>query len=85
MVDAAAVAAEIKRFAPEGAALLLDSRKICKGDVFFAVKGAHTDGRVFIEKACSAGASCVVAEKGNIFIALLGPLQLPTTVIRRPR
>ena len=66
MVDAAAVAAEIKRFAPEGAALLLDSRKICKGDVFFAVKGAHTDGRVFIEKACSAGASCVVAEKGNI-------------------
>ena len=34
MVDAAAVAAEIKRFAPEGAALLLDSRKICKGDVF---------------------------------------------------
>ena len=66
MVDAAAVVAEIKRFAPEGAALLLDSRKICKGDVFFAVKGAHTDGRVFIEKACSAGASCVVAEKGNI-------------------
>ena len=66
MVDAAAVAAEIKRFAPEGAALLLDSRKIRRGDVFFAVKGAHTDGRVFIEKACSAGASCVVAEKGNI-------------------
>ena len=47
MVDAAAVAAEIKRFAPAGAALLLDSRKIRKGDVFFAVKGAHTDGRVF--------------------------------------
>ena len=66
MVDAVAVAAEIKRFAPAGAALLLDSRKIRKGDVFFAVKGAHTDGRVFIEKACSAGASCVVAEKGNI-------------------
>ena len=44
MVDAAAVAAEIKRFAPEGAALLLDSRKIRRGDVFFAVKGAHTDG-----------------------------------------
>ena len=27
MVDAVAVAAEIKRFAPAGAALLLDSRK----------------------------------------------------------
>ncbi len=24
----------------------------------------HTDGRIFIEKACVAGASCVVAEKG---------------------
>ena len=51
MVDAVAVAAEIKRFAPAGAALLLDSRKIRKGDVFFAVKGVHTDGRAFIEKA----------------------------------
>ena len=49
MVDAVAVAAEIKRFAPAGAALLLDSRKIRKGDVFFAVKGVHTDGRAFIE------------------------------------
>ena len=66
MVDAVAVAAEIKRFAPAGAALLLDSRKIRKGDVFFAVKGVHTDGRAFIEKACGAGASCVVAEKGDI-------------------
>ena len=53
MVDAVAVAAEIKRFAPAGAALLLDSRKIRKGDVFFAVKGVHTDGRAFIEKACA--------------------------------
>lgn len=66
MVDAVAVAAEIKRFAPAGAALLLDSRKIRKGDVFFAVKGVHTDGRAFIAKACGAGASCVVAEKGDI-------------------
>lgn len=64
MVDAESVAAEIKRFAPGGAALLLDSRKVRKGDVFFAVKGVHTDGRVFIEKACLSGASCVVAEKG---------------------
>ena len=54
MVDAVAVAAEIKRFAPAGAALLLDSRKIRKGDVFFAVKGVHTDGRAFIEKALPA-------------------------------
>ena len=51
MVDAVAVAAEIKRFAPAGAALLLDSRKIRKGDVFFAVKGVHTDGRAFIGKS----------------------------------
>ena len=76
MVDAAAVAAEIKRFAPAGAALLLDSRKIRKGDVFFAVKGVHTDGRTFIEKACGAGASCVVAEKGGI-----GPCSVPVIEI----
>ena len=77
MVDAAAVAAEIKRFAPAGAALLLDSRKIRKGDVFFAVKGVHTDGRTFIEKACGAGASCVVAEKGGI-----GPCSVPVIEIK---
>ena len=42
MVDAVAVAAEIKRFAPAGAALLLDSRKIRKGDVIFCSEGrAH--------------------------------------------
>ena len=76
MVDAVAVAAEIKRFAPAGAALLLDSRKIRKGDVFFAVKGVHTDGRAFIEKACGAGASCVVAEKGDI-----GPCSVPVIEI----
>ena len=50
MVDAVAVAAEIKRFAPAGAALLLDSRKIRKGDVFFAVKGVHTTAGLLLKK-----------------------------------
>ena len=40
------------------------------------MKGVHTDGRAFIEKACGAGASCVVAEKGDI-----GPCSVPVIEI----
>lgn len=64
MADVKKIADWIKQNAPMGAHLLLDSRKVKQGDVFFAVKGRHTDGRNFIPKAIENGASCIVTEKG---------------------
>lgn len=52
----------------------LDSRMIEKGDLFVALQGAISDGRIFINKAVSAGASAVLSETtdksthGNIHI-----------------
>lgn len=42
--------------------LVLDSRKVTKGDLFVAVKGHHVDATGFIAQAISSGASAVVAE-----------------------
>lgn len=39
-----------------------DSRKVDKNDVFIAIKGMHSDGNLFIEKAIENGASVIVAE-----------------------
>lgn len=41
----------------------IDSRKVTKGSVFIAVKGAAVDGHQFIEKAISEGAAAIVAEQ----------------------
>ena len=40
-----------------------DSRKVKKGDVFFAIEGKKTSGIKFIKEAILRGASAVVAEK----------------------
>src|SRR5688500_4694258 len=40
----------------------LDSRRIKKGNLFLAYKGASSDGRNFIEAAISNGAAAVLAE-----------------------
>lgn len=50
----------------EAAEMLLDSRKVKKGDVFAAIVGKAADGRRFIESAVEKGASCVLAEAGEI-------------------
>ena len=42
--------------------MTLDSRVINTGDLFFAVQGAISDGRTFINKATKAGASAVLSE-----------------------
>ena len=47
----------------EIAKIEIDSRKIGKGDMFFALTGLGADGHNYIEKAVSMGASCVVAER----------------------
>ncbi len=41
----------------------IDSRKIEKGDVFFALTGLGADGHNYIQKAIENGASAVVAER----------------------
>lgn len=43
--------------------ICFDSRKVQPGSLFIAVKGTQSDGHTFIEKAVSAGAIAVVAEK----------------------
>ena len=42
--------------------LVLDSRKVKKGDLFVAVKGHQNDARQFIGQAISAGAGAILAE-----------------------
>lgn len=42
-----------------------DSRKICKGDIFVALRGINSDGHDYVEKAISLGASEVIVEEGN--------------------
>lgn len=44
----------------------IDSRKINKGDLFFAIKGENFDGHDFIEEVISKGASAVVIEKSYL-------------------
>lgn len=42
--------------------LQLDSRKVVKGDVFFAIKGTAVDGHSFIPKVTEQGVSVIVCE-----------------------
>ena len=43
--------------------LSLDSRKIKKGNLFFALKGNKLDGSKFIKHAINKGASVIICEK----------------------
>ncbi|TFW18482.1 UDP-N-acetylmuramoyl-L-alanyl-D-glutamate--2,6-diaminopimelate ligase [Massilia arenosa] len=56
------ICAWIREQAPRGA-LASDSRRIQRGDVFFAYPGDAGDGRAFIEKAIESGAAAVVYEE----------------------
>ena len=47
----------------EIAKIEIDSRKIGKGDVFFALTGLGADGHNYIEKAVEMGACAIVAER----------------------
>ena len=44
-------------------AICFDSRKVGKGDVFVAQRGAHVDGHTYIDKAVMQGAVAVVCEE----------------------
>jgi UDP-N-acetylmuramoyl-L-alanyl-D-glutamate--2,6-diaminopimelate ligase len=43
--------------------LAYDSRKVGKGDLFFALPGEHDDGHRFIRQAVESGAAAVVCER----------------------
>jgi len=40
-----------------------DSRKVKKGDIFFAISGSKTSGTKFIKNAISKGASTIITEE----------------------
>jgi UDP-N-acetylmuramyl-tripeptide synthetase len=46
-----------------GAELTIDSRRVLPGDVFLAIKGAHSDGRDYIARAISQGAKAILFEE----------------------
>jgi len=48
--------------------LQFDSRKVMPGNLFFALPGLHTNGRLFIDKAISAGAAAIVYEGDDIIL-----------------
>lgn len=43
--------------------IVTDNRKVTKGGMFIAIKGARADGHDFIEDAYEKGAICVISEK----------------------
>ena len=43
--------------------IVIDSKKIKKGDLFIAIKGKKFDGHKFIDEAFKNGASAVIGEK----------------------
>lgn len=45
--------------------LQLDSRSVNKGDLFFALPGTKTDGRLFIDSAIAQGAVAVLVDEKN--------------------
>ena len=48
-----------------------DSRKVCSGDTFVAIKGLTVDGHDFIEKAIENGATKIVCEHGSYAVETL--------------
>src|SRR5688500_2928731 len=63
----------------EASGISTDSRKINKGEVFFAIKGDRFDGHDYVSQACQAAAvvverrvsaRCPVIEVGNVRAAL---------------
>jgi UDP-N-acetylmuramoyl-L-alanyl-D-glutamate--2,6-diaminopimelate ligase len=49
----------------------VDSRALKAGDLFFAYRGTHLDGREFIDDAITAGAVAVLAESDGVDITFL--------------
>jgi UDP-N-acetylmuramoyl-L-alanyl-D-glutamate--2,6-diaminopimelate ligase len=63
-------------------ALRYDSRRVEANDVFFAWKGAKTDGHEYIAEVCDKGAAAIVLENRN-FAGDRGPTFIEVTNARR--
>ena len=63
-------------------ALRYDSRRVEADDVFFAWKGAKTDGHQYIAEVCDKGAAAVVLENPN-FVSDHGPTFIEVKNARR--
>lgn len=66
MTDAPAIAADVARWLrgvlPAGARLVADSRRVARGDAFFAYPGERADGRRHVAQAIERGAAALVVE-----------------------
>ena len=51
--------------------LVVDSRKVKKGDTFIALRGVDADGHNYIEAAIQNGASRIICEEGNYSVETL--------------
>jgi UDP-N-acetylmuramoyl-L-alanyl-D-glutamate--2,6-diaminopimelate ligase len=62
-----------------------DSRRVCPGTVFVAMKGESSDGNRFIEQAIAAGAVAVVTDSAaETPRPGVGGRRFPTDVARSP-
>ncbi len=59
---AAEVARWLRGVLPAGAALVADSRRVARGDAFFAYPGERADGRGHVAQAIERGAAALVVE-----------------------
>ncbi len=59
---------------PEIREVRIDSRKVAKGDLFLALKGAHDDGSKYVGEAIARGAAAILSE-GNTHPALDGAME----------
>jgi len=63
--------------------ICFDSRKIKKGDIFFAIKGSQTSGIKFVNDAISKGVSAIVSSKKIKYKNCQIPILLVKNVRRR--
>jgi UDP-N-acetylmuramyl-tripeptide synthetase len=68
----AELASWLRGVLPPGAALVADSRRVARGDAFFAYPGERADGRRHVAQAVALGAAAVLAEAGDDGVAAHG-------------
>jgi UDP-N-acetylmuramoyl-L-alanyl-D-glutamate--2,6-diaminopimelate ligase len=63
-----------------------DSRRICAGDLFVAIRGGSTDGNRFIDAALQQGAAAVVTDTSEVFDQLhTSHPELPVALVEHGR